>query len=81
MHTATPPQAATTSQAVITPDEATTSREAAAPAPKASSTRQSTTKTRRGASGSGAAVRILGADDNESEAEDAEWPTEERAAA
>ncbi|MEU8245825.1 single-stranded DNA-binding protein [Nonomuraea sp. NPDC048916] len=28
-----------------------------------------------------ATVRILGADDNESEAEDAEWPTEERAAA
>ncbi|WP_433516679.1 single-stranded DNA-binding protein [Nonomuraea sp. CA-143628] len=29
----------------------------------------------------GATVRILGADDNESEAEDAGWPTEERAAA
>jgi single-strand DNA-binding protein len=31
--------------------------------------------------GGGATVRILGADDNETEAEDAGWPTEERAAA
>ncbi|MEU4576932.1 MULTISPECIES: single-stranded DNA-binding protein [Nonomuraea] len=29
----------------------------------------------------GATVRILGADDNETESEDAEWPVEERAAA
>ncbi|MFI7445366.1 single-stranded DNA-binding protein [Nonomuraea indica] len=54
---------------------------AATPAPKAGSTRQSAAKARKGAAGSSAAVRILGADDNESESEDAEWPTDESAAA
>ncbi|MEV6155088.1 single-stranded DNA-binding protein [Nonomuraea sp. NPDC052129] len=34
-----------------------------------------------GGKSGGATVRILGADDNETEAEDAGWPTEERAAA
>lgn len=54
---------------------------ATTPAPKTGSTRQSAAKARKGAAGSSAAVRILGADDNESESEDAEWPTDERAAA
>jgi single-strand DNA-binding protein len=59
----------------------------AAPASAASRGAASTRSQSRGAlspaagPGSGATVRILGADDNETEAEDAGWPTEERAAA
>ncbi|MEV0347112.1 single-stranded DNA-binding protein [Nonomuraea sp. NPDC050680] len=58
-----------------------------APASAASRGAASTRSQSRGAlspaarPGSGATVRILGADDNETEAEDAGWPTEERAAA
>ncbi|MFG3442304.1 DUF5995 family protein [Nonomuraea sp. NPDC047897] len=68
---------ATPAPAVTAPPGATTT-----PAPKPpAGTRQGTVRARKGASVGSAAVRILGADDNESESEDAEWPTDERAAA
>ncbi|WP_113701040.1 single-stranded DNA-binding protein [Nonomuraea lactucae] len=76
---ATPERDTSAVQASPTTPESTD--QAVAPATPHPPARKQSTKTKRPLPDDPATVRILGADDNEHESEDAEWPSEERAAA